>query len=227
MHDHPATLDPADAAGIISNLGFLVEPDLPDRPGPACLLVAIRRHPTLQHYDPEWVEYWVNQDGRGAPAVLDYRTSMPLSLTFSWGQVRVVDRLGATNLYVTFGGLLTADRIDGTIVATFLSPAPLLRRGGHSQGWDPGASSLGGFFARLRAAVGTERHLERLAADADPVTRYAAFVHDFTQRYRHSDALRKVDTKTWMIFRQERSRLASEQPAAWAAGRELLAAAGL
>jgi hypothetical protein len=227
MRDPSTTLDPAEAARLISDWGFLVEPDLPDRPGPACLLVAIRKLPTLRHYDPESVEYWVEVDGRGVPAILDHQTHMPLDVSFSWGQVRVVDRVRATNRYVTFGGLLTADRVDGTTVATFLSPAPLLRRGGHSQGWDPGASSLGAFFARLRAAVGSERALERLAADADPVTRYAAFVHDLTQRYGHSEALRAIDTSTWMLFRQERARLESEHPAAWAAGRELLAAAGL
>jgi hypothetical protein len=152
---------------------------------------------------------------------------MPLDASFSWGQIRVIDRVRAMNQCVTFGGILTADRVDGTTVATFLSPAPLLRRGGHSQGWDPGASSLGAFFARLRAAVGTERDLERLAADADPVTRYAAFVHDLTERYGLSETLRATDTRTWMLFRQERARLESEHSDAWAAGRELLLAAGL
>jgi hypothetical protein len=227
MRDPSTTLDPSVAAGLISDWGFLVEPDLPHRPGPACLLVAIRKQPTLRHYDPESVEYWVEEDGRGVAAILDHLTRMPLDVSFSWGQVRVVDRVRATNQYVTFGGVLTADRVDGTTVATFLSPAPLLRRGGHSQGWDPGASSLGAFFARLRAAVGTERDLERLAADADPLARYAAFVHDLMERYGHSEALRTGDMSTWMLFRQERARLESEYPDAWAAGRELLKAAGI
>jgi hypothetical protein len=227
MRDPSTTLDPAEAAGLISDWGFLVEPDLPDRPGPACLLVAIRKHPTLRHYDPESVQYWAEEEGLDTPAILDHLTRMPLDATFSWGQIRVIDRVRATNEYMTFGGILTADLVDGTTVATFLSPAPLLRRGGHSQGWDPGASSLGAFFARLRAAVGSERDLERLAADADPVTRYAAFVHDLTERYGHSEALRAGDMRTWMLFRQERARLESEHPAAWAAGRELLIAARL
>ena len=45
----------------------LQSPDLPDRPGPAYLLVALRDIPTFHHYDPERVEFWVNDHGRGVP----------------------------------------------------------------------------------------------------------------------------------------------------------------
>ena len=37
---HP--IDPTSASGLLANWGFLAEPDLPDRPGPAWLLLAIR-----------------------------------------------------------------------------------------------------------------------------------------------------------------------------------------
>ena len=37
-----ATPTPADALGSLADLGFLASPDLPDRPGPASLLVALR-----------------------------------------------------------------------------------------------------------------------------------------------------------------------------------------
>ena len=40
----------------------------------------------------------------------------------------------------------------------FTSPAPLLRRGGHSQAWDPPAEWLGGFFGRLLLAVDYDRN---------------------------------------------------------------------
>ena len=60
---HP--IDPPSASRLLANWGFLAEPDLPDRPGPAWLLVAIRPVPTLRHFDPELVEYWVSEKGRG------------------------------------------------------------------------------------------------------------------------------------------------------------------
>ena len=59
-------LEPADAASRIRHWGFLANPDLPDRPGPAYLLVALRAAPSLRHYDPESVDYWVTEVGRGA-----------------------------------------------------------------------------------------------------------------------------------------------------------------
>ena len=52
----PPILDPTVAAGLLANLGFLAGSDLPARPGPAYLLVALRPAPTLHHYDPERVD---------------------------------------------------------------------------------------------------------------------------------------------------------------------------
>ena len=65
-----AVLDPASAAALMTNFGFLATSDLPDRPGPASLLVALREVPTLHHYDPEAIQYWAVQSGRGLPRTL-------------------------------------------------------------------------------------------------------------------------------------------------------------
>ncbi len=59
MSNLPESIDPKLAAELLADWGFLADPDLPNRPGPAFLLVAIRAKPTLRHYDPELVEYWV------------------------------------------------------------------------------------------------------------------------------------------------------------------------
>jgi len=75
-----------EVAGPIRHWGFLAHPDLPDRPGPAWLLVAIRPAPTLRHFDPEAVDYWVTTHGRGTRRTLTHATPMPLSDDFSWGQ---------------------------------------------------------------------------------------------------------------------------------------------
>lgn len=131
----PSRLDPPDAAGLLANLGFIASSDLPDRPGPSYLLVAFRPEPTLHHYDPEFVEYWVTVGGRGEQRALTRDTKLPVDSELSWGLLRIVDRLKASNEYLTFGGHLAAASIEGTTVAVFTSPAPLLRRGGHSQGW--------------------------------------------------------------------------------------------
>jgi hypothetical protein len=221
----PPSIDPARAARLLARWGFLADPDLPDRPGPAYLLVAIRAQPTLRHYDPELVEYWVTgANGFGAHEALTFASRLPRRTEFSWGRISVLDRKGVTNRYLTFGGTLTAERIDGEVIAVFESPAPLLRRGGHSQGWDIGSHSVAGFFGRFRAAAGYAHEFERLAADTDPVSRYCAFVAEFVERYRASEYLRDRYPKLWTIMVAEERRLRREHPGAWDAGAELLAA---
>lgn len=213
-----AGLTPAAAAPLLEDLGFLSSSDLPARPGPAYLLVALRDRPTLHHYDPEVIEYWVSQADRGARRILTRDTMMPLEADFSWGMIRIVDRLHVTNEYLTFGGRLSADTIGGVVIATFISPAPLLRRGGHSQGWDPGAESLGAFFGRFLLAVDYTPGFEALAAEADPVTRYAAFVADAMARYRTSPVLRAQQAELATVLQAEEHRLEVEHPVQWAAG---------
>ena len=224
-HDGPMELTLA--AAKLTDWGFLAAPDLPDRPGPAYLLVALRDHPTLRHYDPEIVEYWVTSNGRGRRATLTYQDPMPLEVDFSWGLIRIVDRLAVSNEYLTFGGHLSAASIDGVTVSSFSSPAPLLRRGGHSQIWDVGAQDLGAFFGRLMVAVDYAPGFEAKVAEADPVIRYAAFVADITDRYRRSDQLRLARGDLWRMLQVEEVRLRRDAPEAWAAGQALRAAAGI
>jgi len=216
-------IDPASAAPIMADLGFLSSPDLPDRPGPAYLLVTLRENPTLHHYDPEAVHYWVSVAGRGERKVLTRQTTMPLDAEFSWGMIRIVDRLQVTNEYLTFGGRLSAASVDGTVLAAFTSPAPLLRRGGHSQGWDEGAESLGAFFGRFLLAVDYAPGFEKRAAKADPITRYAAFVGDTTTRYRANSSLRTQHPELWTLLQAEERRLRTTRSTEWAAGQALRA----
>lgn len=222
MATDPRPLDPASAARLLADWGFLAEPDLPDRPGPAYLLVAIRDRPTLHHYDPELVEYWVSADGRGTRRELVRRTPLPIESDFSWGVIRIVDRLDVSNEYVTFGGHLSAAEVDGMTVAVFTSDAPLLRRGGHSQGWDPGADALAAFFGKLMVAVDFTPGFEAHAASLDPLTRYAAFVADLVRRYRHAPVLRDQQPELWILVQSEARRMEIDHPTRWAAGVELM-----
>jgi len=181
------------ASGRLSDLGFLAGPDLPDRPGPAYLLVALRDQPTLRHYDPERVEYWVTERDRGVRRSLTRSTALPVDLTFSWGMIRLFDRLSVTNEYLTFGGHLSAAEFDGATIAVFTSPVPMLRRGGHSQVWDEGSDELAAFFARLVAAVDMRSRLEPRLAGVDPHVRYAAFLGEVVGRYQASPNLRALN----------------------------------
>jgi hypothetical protein len=223
MSDLPSSIDPKLASELLADWGFLADPDLPDHPGPAFLLVAIRAKPTLRHYDPELVEYWVTgARGFGVRETLTFASRLPHETTFSWGRITVLDRKGVGNRYLSFGGRLRAERVESEVICVFESPAPLLRLGGHSQGWDIGALSVGGFFGRFRAAAGYQHDFERLAADRDPLTRYAAFVNELTTRYRSSEYLRDHYTRLWTTMLAEEKRLKRDHATAWADGVELL-----
>jgi hypothetical protein len=220
----PVELPAAAAADRVRHWGFLAQPDLPDRPGPAFLLVALRPAPTLQHYDPEAVEYWVTLDGRGRRQTLTHDTPMPRSEDFSWGLIRLVDRLGVSNEYLTFGGRLNAATFDDVVVAAFASPAPLLRRGGHSQGLDPGADAIGAFFGRIMVAVDYTPGFEAMFGQADPLTRYSAFVRDAEARRRTAGRAR-TDDEVPRLIQGEAGRLRTIHPTSWEGGADLLRAA--
>ena len=215
-----------EVAGQVDHWGFLAYPDLPDGPGPAFLLVALRPAPTLKHYDPEAIDYWVTLGGRGTRRTLTQDTAMPRSEEFSWGLIRLVDRLGVSNEYLTFGGHLDAALIDEAVVAAFASPAPLLRRGGHSQGWDDGADITGAFFARMMVAVDFKPGFEESFAAADPLTRYAAFIRDSDERRRGRRGPTSFDDPLGRLVRHEATRLQAA-PSTWDAAGALLEAAVL
>lgn len=187
--------------------------------------MALRDRPTLRHFDPERIEYWHTEAGRGRPATLTRSTHVPIVTTYAWGSIRIVDRLAVSNEYLTFGGDLVADGVDGVdgmTIAVFTSDAPILRRGGHSQPWDPGADRLGAFFGRLLLAVDVHPGFEARLAAADPVARYAAFIADLVTRYRSTEALRDQDPTVWSLLRAEAEHLTRDRPAAWASGMDLL-----
>lgn len=214
-------LEPRTAARLLRDWGFLAVPDLPDRPGPAYLLVALRAVPTLRHYDPEITRYWATEGGKGVKRSLTRGSAVPIDTAFSWGLVQIEDRLKVTNEYLTFGGQLRAEMVDGDLIAVFASPAPLLRRGGHSQAWDPGAESIGAYFGRVLANIGYAPGFEEEAADAGPVARYAAFLSDALERYRESPVLRVMDPDLWTLLRAEEGRVQSEHRSEWAQGQHL------
>jgi hypothetical protein len=219
----PSATLTSDVARSLRSWGFLAHPDLPDGPGPAFLLVALRAAPTLEHYDPEAVDYWAIANGRGERRTITHSSPMPRSEAFSWGLVRLVDRLGVSNEYLTFGGRLDAAAIDDVVVGAFVSPAPLLARGGHSQGWDVGAEAVGAFFGRLMVAVDYRPGFEAELGNVPPLTRYAAFIRDAEGRRRHG-SLEWPDDAFGRLVAAEAVRLRSTAPTEWAAGAELLEA---
>ena len=216
---HP--IDPQVAAAQLAGWGFVAHADFPDGSGDAYLLVALRDRPTLRHFDPEVVDLWVTRGGRGVPLQVT-RSTPELDLEYSWGTVAIADRLGVSNEYVTFGGRLATSRLEGMTVVTLVSPAPILRRGGHSQGFDDAAVDLAAFFGRVMIAVDYVPGFEARISAAGPVARYAAFVGDCVRRYGAAPALRLGHGTLWTLLRSEATRLEAHDPRAWTAGAALV-----
>jgi len=143
------------AEKLLAGLGFcLTEADPAHGVDAAHLLVAIRPQPTLAHFDPERVEYWATESGRGRPRVLDRETHVPNTSDFAWGQIVLVDRLGVRNEFLSFGGSMRVQTTaDGTVYVDCSSHAPILRWSGHSQAVDPMAGEVGAFLARLKVPI--------------------------------------------------------------------------
>ena len=213
-----------DTAGELAHLGFeLRDGALPGaQPGPR-LLVALRDVPTLEHFDPEEVTFWENHGGRGQLVTLDRRRPVPQQRPFSWGRIRVTDRIPVSNQFLTFGGRLLADANSGTeTLVAFVSRAPIVRWAGHSQGVDPMVDDIGAFFARLMVPIDFQPDAEQRIAAADPEALYAAFLHDAAARLRPGGHLRDAYPDLANQITHEAHRLAHDNPVAWDAGAALL-----
>jgi hypothetical protein len=219
----------AESAQRLAHLGFLLESPVPERPGEARLLVALRLRPTLEHFDPEIVRFWrTGEDRRGHPAELTLGSRTPMRAEFSWGRLEVIDRLGIENTFATLGGEVSMDAAGpAMVVAVFTSPGPILRLGGHSQDFDRVALELGAFFARIMVPIDFEPGVEEAISAATPLERYAAFVAFEQVRYAAHAALRQEQPGTASVIAAEARRLDSEQPASWEAGGRLLSRMGL
>ena len=219
----PAALE---AAARIADLGFLdVHGDRPWEPGGARLIVGLRSTPALTHFDPEWVGYWHVHDGRGRIARLDRETPLPVDRPFSWGRIKIVDRLGVSNSFLGFGGTLMAEPIDEVLtVAIFASPGPLARWTGHSQAPDPLAERIGAFFARLMVPIDFSPEFEPRLSGSDPLAIYAAMVADWHEELAASATLRDLDPGAAAMAGAELRRIRQADPAAWSDGQGLLEA---
>jgi hypothetical protein len=217
-----------DPAALVADLGFLVRWDVPARDRDAVLVVALRETPTQRHYDPERIVVWrTGAKRRGQRADLTFTTPMPVQTSFSWGPIEIVDRLGVSNTFVSFGGDLVAERVGpDTAVVTLRSDAPIMRRGGHSQRYDRIAAEITAFFGRLRAAIDVLPAFEARLASATPLERYAAFLRHDAERLASSELVREHYGPDARLVRAEAQRLRTFEPQAWTAGGQLLAEVG-
>ena len=215
-----AQLEAIAARELVEDLGFLLVPGPPLGIGRAYLIVAIRRSPTLAHFDPEQVDYWQTVNQRGAPVTVDASTPDDAG-EFSWGEIRIVDRLGAQNVFAAFGGGIETRRFDSTRILLFSSQAPIVARGGHSQEWGAESHEIDAHIACMRAAAVPGSDLERRLAAASPVARYASFLVTRIASASAGERRAGWSKADQALLRAEGRRLRTQAPADWDAGARL------
>ncbi len=217
------------AAERLARLGFVVvDGSHPEETGTSQLLVALRRTPTLEHFDPELVEHWEASAGRGRLVEITRATPVPRHGAFSWGTIRAVDRLDAFNSFLGFGGDVTVAALDAdTTIVVFTSPAPIVRSTGHSQAVDPLTGEIGAFFARIKVPIDFSPGVEQRIAALSPRALHGAMLAAVQRRYARSEVLRDAHPSVAAWASREAHRMHAEGPADWEAGDLLTVDLGL
>jgi hypothetical protein len=107
---------------------YTLEKPHPGSPGYTGLVVAIRKQPTVKHFDPETV-HLCRRDDYGLPKGTTVSLISPLAEetgTVCPGIIRLRDRTGREVDFYTFGGSLETAVRSGEMVVVVRSPAPIL-----------------------------------------------------------------------------------------------------
>jgi hypothetical protein len=211
------------AGRVLTNLGFaLIEPDRTHGDESSHVVVALRAQPTLQHFDPDSIEYWITDSARGRAARMDRETRLPVVTEFSWGRIGLIDRLGIKNEFLSFGGTMRAQATaDSTVLVDFSSNAPIMRWAGHSQSSDPLASEVGSFFARIKVPIDFVPGTEAMVAKAAPRTLYCSFIQHVHERLSRAHTLREANRWLADWTARETQRMETGAPDHWTAATEL------
>jgi len=223
--DPPLTIDVA--SELMGRFGFVAFRTPPEAPIPdSCLMAILRDAPTLQHFDPELVTYWAFRDGHGRLETIDRAARSPITRPFSWGRIRLIDRLGNRNSFVSFGGQLTTTVVGAdALLVVFRSSSPILRLAGHSQFGDRLGDDVLAFFGRMVPCLWGSADLERLIAMASPDALYGAFL--IHERARMTEGESDMTDGSRPAMQRAMALLAVKEPGALEAGGRLLQALGL
>ncbi len=199
----------------MEHLGYDLLPQLHPRcPGHQGLLVAIRRTPTLAHFDPEALRLPV-VDTQGLVTVTTFHLEPTLRLPISVavGRILVSDRVNKRLGFFSFGGTLEGVAVPHMTLYVVRSPAPLLAL---SPGFRPTvadqlAAEAEALIARNRVRWGVNDMLfrQRLAQTA-PMELYVGVIHSLLTQYARTPALRHSFPALYATLQAEKEWLMRE-----------------
>jgi hypothetical protein len=175
------------------------------------------------------MSYWITSaNGHSRIKAIDGSLRTPYRQALSWGRIRLVDRVGARNSFVTFGGVVTGERVaEDALLLVCRSPAPILRLPGHSQREDRLAEEVLAFFGRIVPALWRSPEIEPTTSRASPLAMFAAFMVHTSTRAEHSVELREALAPDLPFLHHELARVTAQRPIEVAEGRALLEIWGL
>ncbi|MGE5140398.1 MAG: hypothetical protein ACM3JD_13105 [Rudaea sp.] len=198
------------SAGILEQMEhwgyYLLPPTYAESPGYTGLLVALREHPTLKHFDPESLSIpLVRPDGRieETRMTLEHPSA---AARVCIGPVALTDRKNKQERFFTYGGTLESTSVPGETVYSLRSSAPILWLSAQGTcGGDHLASETGLLLAETRAGFGErEDEFYRRLSSLEPLALYVACLYSIFEDYEHSPDLRDSFPECHMLLHKEK-----------------------
>ena len=191
----------------------------PHSPGYGRLVVAMRRIPTEEHYDPESIHLQlVGPQGYALRHTIQMEPTL-VSNKVAPGRLELTDRVNERLGFFPYGATVDTGRTEDETVVEIRSPAPILElRGSLDESISEQlVSETEALWAKVRAQWGTDDagFMRRLSA-VPPDVLYATTIHSLLAYYRDSSILRQTFPQFYSMLRREDEWLTSHGIAATA-----------
>jgi hypothetical protein len=192
----------------------------PRSPGYGRLVVAMRRVPTEEHYDPESIHLQLVGPQGFAMRHTIQRDSNLFSDKVAPGRLELTDRVNQRLGFFTYGATVDMGRTEDETVVEIRSPVPILElRGSLDESISEQlVSETEALWAKVRAQWGTDDagFMRRLSA-VQPSVLYATTIHSLLTYYKDSGILRQTFPQFYSMLRREDEWLKSQGMSAMAA----------
>lgn len=198
---------------LMRNWGYYLLPKShDDSPGYTGLLVAIRKEPTGQHFDPQTLHLHLQDEGRVLrERKLSCLTPLTKAAQVCAGHIILRDRAEKAVEFFSFGGTLDVLAEPGEHIYTLRSPAPVLELDAHETIANLLASETESLMAKAEAKWGRDEDgFNRRLVDVDPLLFYLTAVHSILLHYDHAPALERASHGFYEGLLKEKGWLAAE-----------------
>lgn len=198
----------ADSIRRMEHWGYiLTDRPHPDSPGYGRLLVAIRRVPTQEHYDPEAIHLQLCEShGSVVRTSLHLDSPMREPSKVCPGRIELTDRVDKRRGFFCYGGAIDAENVPDETVFDLTSSAPILELTDSlaEETSDQLVSETEALWAKIRVQWGADDSgFMRSLSSLEPLALYAATVMSLWDKYNGSRMLRQTFPEFYAVLRHE------------------------